>query len=568
MDIEKVSIVGYRNYLNANINLEKSTLIIGPNDSGKTNLIQAIRLLLDKSLPEVDLEPTESDFHFEQNGEQSETICIDLHFKETIEDAVLSVLKGNVGEDGRCIFRYCATRKDLSYSLYCGPSIENLEEITSRFYLRYINLRYVRSQRDLEKFISTEKKQLLKISQEDRTEPQAIEDRAQLQKIERGLNIVNARVRKLNYVKDATSAVNGELSKLSHNLSSYSVHLDSGAIGTQQFIDNLKLGASTSGSKISLGGDGRNNQILLALWKAKSEREFDPDSEVVFYCIEEPEAHLHPHQQRKLADYLISELPGQTFITSHSPQITARYSPESIVHIKSKAGNSYAASQGCSKCIDEAWDNLGYRMSILPAEAFFAKSVFLVEGPSEHLFYSELAKALKIDLDFYNISILSVDGVQFEVYTSILNAMEVSWTARTDNDISNIKVQEKPLKNLAGINRCLTLAGSPKLAHAPDGTTQKEVIDNGTWDRVSDIVNAKGVFLSKIDLEHDLAGEMPEKILEYAGKPNIPEAIAYLQGKKAIRMREFLKDYYANLADIKTGDIARPLHHCLIQAME
>ena len=47
-----------------------------------------------------------------------------------------------------------------------------------------------------------------------------------------------------------------------------------------------------------LGGDGRNNQILLALWKAKSERDFDPDNEVIFYCIEEPEAHLHPHQQR------------------------------------------------------------------------------------------------------------------------------------------------------------------------------------------------------------------------------------------------------------------------------
>ena len=64
-------------------------------------------------------------------------------------------------------------------------------------------------------------------------------------------------------------------------------------------------------------------------------------------------------------------------------------------------------------------------MSILPAEAFFAKSVFLVEGPSEQLFYTELAKALEIDLDYYNISILSVDGVQFKVYASILNAMEI-----------------------------------------------------------------------------------------------------------------------------------------------
>lgn len=47
-----------------------------------------------------------------------------------------------------------------------------------------------------------------------------------------------------------------------------------------------------------LGGDGRNNQILLALWKAKSAREHDLENEVIFYVVEEPEAHLHPHQQR------------------------------------------------------------------------------------------------------------------------------------------------------------------------------------------------------------------------------------------------------------------------------
>lgn len=61
MEIEKILISGFRNYLDANINFNKSTLVIGANDSGKTNLIYAIRLLLDKSLPESDLEPSEAD---------------------------------------------------------------------------------------------------------------------------------------------------------------------------------------------------------------------------------------------------------------------------------------------------------------------------------------------------------------------------------------------------------------------------------------------------------------------------------------------------------------------------
>ena len=568
MEIEKISISGFRNYLDATINFNKSTLVIGANDSGKTNLIYAIRLLLDKSLPELDLEPSEADFHFELNGKQSESIYIDIHFKEIAEDAVLSTLKGKVGEDGKCVLRYFAKREDLSYSLHCGPSQDKLEEIAGRFYLKYLNLRYVKSQRDLEKYINTEKRQLLKISQENRTEQEIGEDKDKLLVIERRLNTINKHVKELHYVRGATEAVNIELSKLSHNLSSYTVHLDSGAIETQQFIDNLKLGASTAGARISLGGDGRNNQILLSLWKAKSEREFDPESEVVFYCIEEPEAHLHPHQQRKLADYLIDELPGQTFITTHSPQITARFSPESIVHIKSKNGKSFAASGGCAKCIDNAWDKLGYRMSILPAEAFFAKSVLLVEGPSEKLFYTELAKALDVDLDFYNISILSVDGVQFRVYISILNAMEISWVVRTDNDISNTTKNKKPCKNLAGINRCLAMAGLKKREHVNIATTHADLILDGSWEECSRKVNKKGIYLSKVDLEHDLSLEMPRELLEYSSEPDLPSAIAYLQAKKAIRMREYLSAHRDALPGIAGGEIAQALLHCVQQAKD
>lgn len=77
-------------------------------------------------------------------------------------------------------------------------------------------------------------------------------------------------------------------------------------------------------------------------------------------------------------------------------------------------------------------------MSIIPAEAFFANVVFLVEGPSEVIFYTELAKALNIDLDYYNISILSVDGIQFEVYGKILTALNINWVVRTDNDASKV----------------------------------------------------------------------------------------------------------------------------------
>lgn len=554
---------GFRNYLNSTVRMANSTLVIGSNDVGKTNLLYALRILLDKSLSERDIEPVATDFHIKADGTQLDDYSITIYFDGIIEDAVLSILKGNVNEHGESVFRFTANREDLNYQFFIGANDGELEEVSSRFYLKYINLRYVKSQRDLNKFIDLEKKQLLKLSQENIDGEDRANDQKQMGKIGRGLEVINERVRRLNYVKNSTDLVNEELQKLAHNFSDYSVHLDSGSIKVQQFIDNLQLAASTAGSKMMLGGDGRNNQILMALWKAKSQREFDPEHEVVFYCVEEPEAHLHPHQQRKLADYLINELPGQTIITSHSPQITARYRPDSIVNIITRNGSSSAASDGCSSCISESWDELGYRMSILPAEAFFSRCVLLVEGPSEILFYSELAKSMNIDLDFYNISILSVDGIQFKVYSQVLDAMEIPWVMRTDNDISKIKVKKLPYKNLAGINRCLSILGYDKLPHGPEDLTQQRLIDIGTWEGVSAQINPRGVFLSKFDLENDLAIELPAELKGFTKKTNVEDSVSYMQDKKAIRMRGFLTQHKKGLKKIHGGELAKPLVHCL-----
>lgn len=64
-------------------------------------------------------------------------------------------------------------------------------------------------------------------------------------------------IRQHPLVKGATDSVNEELQKLAHDFSEYEVKLDSSAIQVQQFIDSLRLGASTSGASVMLGGDGR-----------------------------------------------------------------------------------------------------------------------------------------------------------------------------------------------------------------------------------------------------------------------------------------------------------------------
>lgn len=562
MQIEWVKLKGFRNFRSTHVNMAEKTLIIGANDVGKTNLLYAIRLLLDRTLSAADIEPDESDFHVTLDGKQATELSITAKLAGITEDAVLSSLKGAVSEKGCTYVRYSAQLSDLEHRLSFGHALKDLEEVEARFYLKYIHFRYIQSSRNLLHFINTEKRHLLRLAKEAREESQKTTDQTAEGKIQSDLADVNEAVGKLSYVADSTAAVNTELGKLSHHHADYKISLEAKAIRFATFLDQLSLGATTQSRSVGLGGDGRNNQILVALWKAKSEREHDCDSEAVIYCIEEPEAHLHPHQQRKLAQYLIDELPGQILISTHSPQITEQFRPDGIVRLLEKAGKTAAASKGCSECIDKAWEDMGYRMSIIPAEAFFADAVFLVEGPSEALFYNELALQLSIDLDYHNVSILAVDGIDFKVFVRILDALEIPWVMRTDNDV--FKVPKKDEWRFAGLNRALDIADENTYKNVTTEWSPERVHE--WWIKQKDCLTLKGIYLSKCDLEHDVGEACAEELKAYAEEEELDAAVKHLQGKKALRMGEFLAQHGEALNGLCDDPLAKPLKHLVASA--
>jgi putative ATP-dependent endonuclease of OLD family len=576
MILYKVTLKGFRNFMDCTIKLNFKTLVIGANDIGKTNLFWAIRLLLDRGLSDYDLEPLDSDFYAYKETHSFE---INLFFKDVTEDCILSRLKGKVGEKNELCLSYKALRDKStgtkSYSLYAGPNTSKLEEIQERYYLKVLNVKYIGSRRDLNPYVRREKTTLFQQAKENRTNEQEKADDKLYQEILTNLKSVDTQIPKLNFIATATKTINEELNKLSLHHVKQKIVFDAASSNVDNFINNVSIASHTNGQNVVVGGDGRLNQIYLALWASRNDLTEETLKEVTLFCIEEPEAHLHPHQQRKLADYLNESLKGQVLISSHSPQIASEFSPNAIVRLFTKENKTVAASNGCSKIIDEAFEDFGYRMSIIPAEAFFSDVVFLVEGPSEELFYKTLSIQIGIDLDMLNISILMVDGVGFGTFIKILNSLEIGWVLRTDNDIS--KVPHKAYYHFAGVNRCVGFYNdylerdkvtddliARHKAHLEGFTTSTpEAVHLKAAKAIINDLENYNIYLSEKDLENDLINSgIEDEVIQHFNNKSKAEVIKFMQEKKAIRMYDFLKKRKPALTALKDCTIAKPLLRC------
>ncbi len=441
MRINQVHIKGFRNFSDETIVFQQKTLIIGANDVGKTNLIYALRLLFDKSISEQDLELTGSDYNAYNETEQIEitaTIC------DVTEDGLLSEFKGNI-KDGTVVIRYVKPREG-TYSIQIGFSEETLSEYPTRHYIKRLNMQCVDTNRDLFSFLKRERVQMLRLAKERPTEEQAQEDEKSTIAIQNNLDIINGQVSSLHYVSTALEHVNKELSDLSFHNEDQTVRFVAGESETGKLLDNLTLSYSTAENLLTPGGDGRNNQIFLATWIAKQNIQENVDH-VTFYAIEEPEAHLHPHQQRRLSEYIQNNFKRQVLITSHSPHIASRFDPRCIIRLYTKQKITHAACGGCSEMLKRVFSEFNYRLNALSAETFFSDGVFLVEGVSEVMLYTDLANKIEIDLDRFYISILSVEGIGFKPYVAICNALNIPCVLRTDNDIFS-KPKNSPIKNI------------------------------------------------------------------------------------------------------------------------
>ena len=577
MRIDRLYIKGFRNYKEATVNFNKSTLIIGANDVGKTNLVYALQILMDRSLSDYSFELKDSDFYaYEETNE----VVIRAYLLDVVEDCVVARMPGYISNNGKMVLQFKAWRQDgkVDYQFYCGKSDseEDLKECAGPFYRKYLNIKYIGSRRDFWGYINKSKMQLLNQAKQNRTEDIIAADDALYTELAERLKFVDEKIPELSYVKNATEQLNEELSKLSIHNKEQEVLFDTSAMDIEQVISNVSISSKHKDKRLVIGGEGRINQIYLSLW-ATQNQQTATSNEVSIVCIEEPEAYLHPHQQRELAAYLGQMLNGQVILTSHSPFIVSEFSPNSIIRLyKDKNNHTNVASDGCSEAIEAGFEGLGYRMSVLPAEAFFADYVILVEGPSEEMLYRTLASQIEMDLDRLNISILCVNGVDFVTYVKILEAMEIRWSIRTDND--EIGVPKTNLIRFAGIERgidCFMVTPEfekeederqfnehrKHLRYNKGAEIPEDVKEAVAW--FKDFLDEYYIEIAEKDLETDLYNSLLHDVLNEYYDPDDEktgeEVIESMKKRKAINMYQFLKAKKDKLYLLKEDKIATPL---------
>ncbi len=161
--------------------------------------------------------------------------------------------------------------------------------------------------------------------------------------------------------------------------------------------------------------------------------------------IEEIEAHLHPQAQLRLIGYLQEEISEKTdvqlIITSHSPNLASKVKLENLIICK----NDNALSMDSTAIELERGDYLYLQrfLDVTKANLFFAQGIILVEGDAENILMPTIAEIIDKPLSKYGVSIVNVSSTAFLRYSRIFQRKDVGKgemgipvSVVTDNDIN------------------------------------------------------------------------------------------------------------------------------------
>lgn len=153
-------------------------------------------------------------------------------------------------------------------------------------------------------------------------------------------------------------------------------------------------------------GSGIQSALVMSLLQAY--REMKKENAILLF--EEPELYLHPHGRRHLFRLLkdLSENGVQIIYTTHSQEFVDLESFESVRLVyKTKEFGTKVKTPDLTK-VKGDWKSQVKHLAEPKNEAFFARKVIIVEGPTERLAIRRLARMMEptLELDLYDCSVI------------------------------------------------------------------------------------------------------------------------------------------------------------------
>jgi putative ATP-dependent endonuclease of OLD family len=142
-------------------------------------------------------------------------------------------------------------------------------------------------------------------------------------------------------------------------------------------------------------------------------------SRVVAIGVEEPEAHLHPHATRRVVRHLAS-LGAQTIVTTHSTAVTDATDPRTIVRLRRRGTTTTAHALAPGKLTEVESRLIRKQIGESGSDFVFARAVLLAEGQSERLALPVFSAQMGHDLDVLGITVVPVLGNSFRSFAALL----------------------------------------------------------------------------------------------------------------------------------------------------
>lgn len=195
----------------------------------------------------------------------------------------------------------------------------------------------------------------------------------------------------------------------------FGIEKDSNFSITEQKLKNIleTLRLTLEDGKLGLGS---HNLLFMASELLNLERE---DTSIKLALIEELEAHLHPQAQLRVIESLQNKSGIQFILTTHSPNLGSQIKLNNIFVCEEESTNIFSMGPNYTKLDESDYKFLEKFLDVTKANLFFAKGIILVEGWAEEILISEIAQKIGLNLSKHSVSVINVASTAFLRYGKI-----------------------------------------------------------------------------------------------------------------------------------------------------